>query len=97
MCNGKDEERVQVMTLQGSSLPVHEYKQGSLFRAEQRKESQFYTGAKAKDDIPLPTFLPRPRLSKRRQFVTKLVMHHSTSSFLSNDNGNDKSNFLFVL
>jgi len=26
--------------------------------------------------------------------VTKLVMRHSTSSFLSNDNGNDKSNFL---
>jgi len=56
MCNGEDEERVQVMTLQGSTLPVHEYKEGSLFRAEQRKESQFHTGAKAKDDIPLPTF-----------------------------------------
>ena len=56
MCNGEDEERVQVMTLQGSSQPVNEYKQGSLFHAEQRKESQFHTGAKAKDDIPLPTF-----------------------------------------
>jgi len=92
MGNGEDEERVQVMTLQGCSLPVHEYRQGSLFRAEKRNEPQFHIGAKAKDDIPLPTFLPRPRLSKRRQFVTKLAMRHSTSSFLSNDNGNDKSN-----
>jgi len=94
MGNCEDEERVQVMTLQGSSLPVHEYKHGSLFRAEQGKEPQFHIGTKAKDDIPLPTFLPRPRLSKRRQFVTKLAMRHSTLSFLSSDNGNNKSNSL---